>query len=174
MNLTPSFLSEEDQKLLATARSTFGSTTQILVAVEELCELANVCAKYPRYDSPSEAKAVLYDRAIDEVSDVLVVLDHVVHIFNLAPEDIQARIQGKLSRLERWMSASTSMDITTKDREVPERGIFTKKSTVTHGCEGCEHVNDWEALAKGLCQRCITGTQNHYKRKEPAHETGGV
>ncbi len=174
MNLTPAFLSEEDQKLLAKARSTFGNTAQILVAVEELCELASVCAKYPRYDSPSEAKAVLYDRAIDEVSDVIVVLDHVVHIFNLTPEDVQARIQGKLSRLERWMSTSTSMDITTKDREVPEKGIFTKKPTVTRGCEGCIHVNDWDAMKKGICQQCVTGHKDHYTSKEPASETRGV
>lgn len=174
MNLTPSFLSEEDQKLLAKARSTFGSTTQILVAVEELCELAAVCAKYPRYDSPLEAKAVLYDQAVDEVADVIVVLDHVVHIFNLAPEDVQSRIQGKLSRLKRWMSTSTSMDITTKDREVPEKGTFTKKPTGIRGCEGCIHVNDWDAMRKGICQQCVTGHQNHYTSKETACETRGV
>ena len=174
MDLTPLFLSPEDQDLLADARRTFGNTAQILVAVEELCELATVCAKFPRYDSASEAKAVLYDKALDEVADVIVVLDHVVHIFDLAPEDIKSRIQGKLSRLNRWLHTSTSMDITTKDREVPEKGIFTKKPTVTHGCNGCAHVNDWDALAKGLCQQCRTGTKNHYISKETAHDAGGV
>lgn len=115
------FISKRDRQVLAKARETYGDTAQILVSTEELCELAAVCSKYPRYKTREKAQDELHDKAVDEVADVLIVLDHVINIFGLTPVDIGDRIAGKIARLERWMNASNSMEQTTVDRYVPRQ-----------------------------------------------------
>lgn len=103
---------------LAKARETYGSTTQILVAIEELNELACVLAKFPRYDSEYEAQLDLHQKAIDEVADVEIILHHVKAIFNLNQEEIDVRKVAKIERLQRWLDNSTSMQRTVEDRTV--------------------------------------------------------
>lgn len=103
---------------LAKARETYGSTTQILVAIEELNELACVLAKFPRYDSEYEAQLDLHQKAIDEVADVEIILHHVKAIFNLNQEEIDVRKIAKIERLQRWLDNSTSMQRTVEDRTV--------------------------------------------------------
>ena len=58
-------LNQDQLNVLARARMTYGDTAQILVSNEELCELAAVCAKFPRYESPNKAREELYDKAVD-------------------------------------------------------------------------------------------------------------
>ena len=99
---------------LAKARETYGSTTQILVAIEELNELACVLAKFPRYDSEYEAQLDLHQKAIDEE----IILHHVKAIFNLNQEEIDARKIAKTERLQRWLNNSHSMQRTVEDRTV--------------------------------------------------------
>lgn len=106
------------EEVLQRARDTYGSSNQILVAVEELSELASVLAKFPRYDCPDTARADLHDRVVDEVADVLIVLEHVKSIFKLSSEEVHNRMGVKISRLERWLDKSDSMNQTTLDREV--------------------------------------------------------
>ena len=113
------FINKKQREVLAKARETYGDTAQILVSNEELCELAAVCSKYPRYNTKEKAQDELHDKAVDEVADVLIVLDHVINIFGLTPVDIGDRIAGKVARLERWINTSNSMEQTTVDREVP-------------------------------------------------------
>lgn len=103
---------------LAKARETYGSTTQILVAIEELNELACVLAKFPRYDSEYEAQLDLHQKAIDEVADVEIILHHVKAIFNLNQEEVDARKIAKTERLQRWLDDSPSMQRTVEDRTV--------------------------------------------------------
>lgn len=103
---------------LAKARETYGSTTQILVAIEELNELACVLAKFPRYDSEYEAQLELHQKAIDEVADVEIILHHVKAIFNLNQEEVDARKIAKTERLQRWLNNSPSMQRTVEDRTV--------------------------------------------------------
>lgn len=103
---------------LAKARETYGSTAQILVAIEELNELACVLAKFPRYDSEYEAQLDLHQKAIDEVADVEIILHHVKAIFNLNQEEIDARKIAKTERLQRWLNNSHSMQRTVEDRTV--------------------------------------------------------
>ena len=103
---------------LAKARETYGSTTQILVAIEELNELACVLAKFPRYDSEYEAQLDLHQKAIDEVADVEIILHHVKAIFNLNQEEIDVRKVAKIERLQRWLDNSTRMQRTVEDRTV--------------------------------------------------------
>lgn len=103
---------------LAKARETYGNTTQILVAIEELNELACVLAKFPRYDSKYEAQLDLHQKAVDEVADVEIILHHVKAIFNLNQEEIDARKVAKTERLQRWLDNSPSMQRTVEDRTV--------------------------------------------------------
>lgn len=103
---------------LQLARQTYGNKNQILVSIEELNELACVLAKYPRYADESKATEELYDKALDEVADVIVVLDHVINIIGLREDDIDLRIQLKIGRLARWLRHSSSMQETIDDRTV--------------------------------------------------------
>lgn len=114
------FLKYHEMEILAKARQTFGDTTQILVAMEELCELACVCAKYPRYENSSNAKEELHNKAIDELADVTVVINHIINIMDIDPYEVEKRISGKVARVERWVNKSSSMQITTEDRKVED------------------------------------------------------
>lgn len=103
---------------LAKARDVYGNKNQILVAIEELNELACVLAKFPRYDSEYEAQLDLHQKAIDEVADVEIILHHVKAIFNLNQEEIDVRKVAKVERVQRWLDNSTSMQRTVEDRTV--------------------------------------------------------
>ena len=112
------FVTPKHRGVLKKARDTYGDTTQILVSVEELNELSCVCAKFPRYEDPARARKELHNKAVDEVADVLIVLDHIINIFDLTPVDIGERVEAKVARMERWLNASTSQSQTMVDREV--------------------------------------------------------
>lgn len=130
------YLTSMHLQILKKARDTYGETNQILVSCEELTELAAVCAKYPRYTDREKAHNDLYTKALDEVADVLIVLDHVINIFDIKPHDLQQRINGKVSRLEHWMNTSSSMEQTTIDREVPGQ-----TSIEDYKCQSCAYTN---------------------------------
>ena len=112
------FINKKQREVLSKARKTYGDTAQILVSTEELCELAAVCSKYPRYETKEKAQDELHNKAVDEVADVLIVLDHIINIFGLTPVDIGVRVAKKIARLDRWLHSSNSMEQTTVDREV--------------------------------------------------------
>lgn len=112
------FINPSHREVLKKARDTYGDTTQILVSVEELNELSCVCAKFPRYEDPDRARRELHSKAVDEVADVLIVLDHIINIFDLTPMDIGERVEAKVARMKRWLNASTSQSQTMVDREV--------------------------------------------------------
>lgn len=155
-------------EILELARKTYGSTAQILVSNEELCELAAVCAKFPRYNSAEKAVEELYDKAVDEVADVIIVLDHIVNIFDLKGEDLQNRINRKLLRLEGWLNKSNSMEQTTIDREVPEceEQLSLFKEEKQSICRGCKYAWDFSQLKPGgVCSSC-GGTGEKYTPKE--------
>lgn len=103
---------------LAKARDVYGNKNQILVAIEELNELACVLAKFPRYDSEYEAQVDLHQKAVDEVADVEIILHHVKAIFSLNQEEIDVRKVAKVERVQRWLDNSTSMQRTVEDRTV--------------------------------------------------------
>lgn len=171
------------KRILYDLRKTYGNTTQILVSNEELCELAAVCAKFPRYKDPDKARAELHSAAIDEVADVMIILDHVINIFRLKDEDIRKRIDGKLDRIVRWLAKSSDQEQTTVDREVregvnpqqnrkpaekpqeqPESGV-----TKVH-CVGCAHVGEFQQLMIG--GRCNICAQNNWSLWEPKEASG--
>lgn len=152
------FINKKQREVLAKARETYGDTAQILVSTEELCELAAVCSKYPRYQTKEKAQDELYEKAVDEVADVLIVLDHVINIFGLTPVDIGDRVAGKIARLERWMNTSNSMEQTTVDREVPGQ------LHVQEMCHGCAYVTNPRTI--GPCYGC-GAEHSHYKKALP-------
>ena len=170
------------KRILYDLRKTYGNTTQILVSNEELCELAAVCAKFPRYKDPDKARAELHSAAIDEVADVMIILDHVINIFRLKDEDIRKRIDGKLDRIVRWLSKSSDQEQTTVDREVRE-GVNPqpkkkpaekpqeqpREGSVQMNCVGCAHVGEFQQLMIG--GRCNICAQNNWSLWEPKEAT---
>lgn len=104
--------------VLDKARKTYGNKNQILVCIEELNELACVLAKYPRYDEHERALLELKDKAVDELADVMVCVDHIQHIFDIDDITLGERVFKKVARLERWIENSDSLQVTVDDRKV--------------------------------------------------------
>lgn len=158
-------LDAKHKEVLARIRKTYGNTTQILVSNEEMCELAAVCAKFPRFSDPDEARKELHDKAVDEVADALIVLDHVINIFGLTDGEIRARITGKVNRIERWLSASDSQEQTLKDRIVNdqpnETPVEEPPCNKVVPCRGCKHVGQFQNLKPG--GRCNQCSQNGWR-----------
>lgn len=111
-----------DLKVLEEARAKWGNKNQILVCMEELNELGCVLAKYPRYDDEAQAVEVLKEKALDEISDVYIILEHAKAIFELPDGVIQSHCEEKVARLKRWLDNTdgSSMQQTINDREVPK------------------------------------------------------
>ena len=177
-----SLIDLRNKKILSDLRKIYGNTTQILVSNEELCELAAVCAKFPRYKDPNKARAELHSAAIDEVADVMIILDHVINIFQLSDEEIRKRIDGKLDRIVRWLAQSSDQEQTTVDREVRE-GVNPqlgenhaekpqeqpREGSVQMNCVGCAHVGEFQQLMIG--GRCNICAQNNWSLWEPKGDT---
>ena len=54
----------EINRLLETAQANYGYANQVVVAIEELCELGAVLSKYPRYDFHEDALAAIKDKVV--------------------------------------------------------------------------------------------------------------
>ena len=106
-----------DVKPLLRARATYGNRNQIAVCIEELSELIKVLAKYFRYD-PDTALEKLRADALDETTDVYIILEHVKGIFQLKNGEINERSKAKIDRLKRWLNTSSDFSYTMEDREV--------------------------------------------------------
>lgn len=143
--------------VLNRARSTYGNKNQILVCIEELNELACVLAKFPRYENEDEARTSLHDKAVDEVADVLIILDHVQNILGVSDDEVYTRVFEKVERLERWLSNSDSMQRTLEDRVV--------------GKAGCDTCQNWKTPEASMCSTCMAaeatdGVRPFYKPKK--------
>ena len=150
-------LDRRNKDLLKVLRETYGNTTQILVSNEELCELAAVCAKFPRYTDPEKARSELHSAAIDEVADVMIILDHIINIFGLEEREIHARIEGKMDRIVRWLSKSSNQEQTTVDREVKSSDGIPPAP-----CGKCKHFGNFRNMTPGgPCFLCV---------KDPYHK----
>lgn len=161
-------LNQAQLNILARARSTYGDTAQILVSNEELCELAAVCAKFPRYESPERARKELYDRAVDEVADVVIVMDHIMNIFDIKGEDVRTRISGKIGRLAYWLSQSESVEETTLYRDIPptDPNQLSLFDGIGCPCVGCSYYKNFSELKLGgKCYEC-RGTGKNFNPKE--------
>lgn len=139
-------LTDEHLAVLNKARKTYGETNQMLVSTEELCELAAVCTKYPRYNDKAKALSELHAKAVDEVADVLIVLDHIIDIMCIDFFELQDRIDGKVDRLGRWLDASDDMEQTTVDRVVRPSYCSECRSNgkpvTVQPCVGCHQTEN--------------------------------
>lgn len=105
--------------VLEKARQIYGERNQITVATEELCELAAVLSKFPRYDDTQSAVLATRADVLDEFADVSIVMEHIREIFGFTDTQIEMAQARKIDRLERWLDkdSSGSQKITTIDRE---------------------------------------------------------
>lgn len=150
---TDDWLDRRHKEVLSHIREKYGNTTQILVSNEELCELAAVCAKFPRYSDPHKAREELHSSAVDEVADVMIILDHIINIFQLEDAEIRTRIEGKIARIGRWLSSNNGQEQTTVDREVS-----------SSPCSGCIHVGNFQNLKPGhRCHTCVNSNWTLYE-----------
>ena len=167
-------LDDFTEGVLSQARKTYGNKNQILVCMEELNELACALAKYPRYDDEHQATTELYDKVLDEVADVTIILRHVMEIFKITDEALDSRIVLKISRLLRWLVHSDSMQETVNDREIkiesPEDSDQPKSP-----CQGCVHYHiDTHTTYEEYAENCMPcymaqatdGTTPNYQREE--------
>lgn len=111
--------SKLDLETLQQARCTYGAHKQIGVAAEECTELAKELIKAFRYDNFSDAVENTKEAVVDEVADVLIVLDHILHLYIISESDLQPHIQKKLTRLRFWLENSDSIEFTAQQRSVP-------------------------------------------------------
>ena len=112
---------EKDLQVLQRARETYGAHKQIGVAAEECTELAKELIKAFRYDSFDDVVENTKENVMDEVADVFIVLDHVLKLFDITPENLQPHITKKLQRLEYWLDNSSSIEFTTRCRTISSR-----------------------------------------------------
>lgn len=136
--------------ILAKARQVYGAKNQILVSIEELCELASVCAKYPRYTTHEKAVEELREHVLEEMGDVLNALDHIQAIFGITYDEAAEAAAAKGDRVARWLSQSNGMEITTTDRAVG--GTHDGNSIAP--CRSCAY-EDWDTFSDP-CMLCVT------------------
>lgn len=110
--------SPEQLNILAQARKIYGGKNQVTVAAEECCELAKELLKAIRYEDFNEAVVHTKKDVLAEVADVLIVIDHVLKLYNITASDLQPQIEYKLNRLQQWLNDSNSIEYTTELREI--------------------------------------------------------
>jgi predicted house-cleaning noncanonical NTP pyrophosphatase (MazG superfamily) len=142
----------EMHRLLETAQATYGYANQVVVAIEELCELGAVLSKYPRYDFHDDAVEALRDKVLEETADAIIVLRHIQMIFGLQPNEIDNMMDKKLNRLKRWLEDDNkSFQHTTEDRAVGEDDMCPED------CPGWEHFE--------LCREHCPGAKRRWTDK---------
>lgn len=92
-------LLKRTRETLEATREYYGYSSEVMVAIEELNELACVLAKYPRYETHTEAINALRKRVLEEAADVLSVLDHVQTVFEISDNDLIKEAGRKGDRL---------------------------------------------------------------------------
>ena len=132
----------EMHKLLETAQATYGYANQVVVAIEELCELGAVLSKYPRYDFHDDALEALRDKVLEETADVIIMLRHIQMIFGLQPDEVEDMMDKKLNRLKRWLeNDDKSFQHTTEDRAVEPKESPEEVKECSEDCFGWEHLD---------------------------------
>lgn len=145
-------LSDQIKEVLKKARKTYGNKNQIMVCMEELCELACVLAKYPRYNDETKATEELHDKVLDELADVMIILDHVQQVMGFSDEEVSNRIKSKVERVERWLNHSTSMQETIDDRKID----VTDKSEQNKKCVRCTYYGKLDDYVyQNACCPCL-------------------
>ena len=136
----------EIHRLLETAQANYGYANQVVVAIEELCELGAVLSKYPRYDLHDDAVEALREKVLEETADVIIVLRHIQMIFGLQPTEVEDMMDKKLNRLKRWLeSEDKSFHHTTEDRAIADP---------PRDCTECYYWEHVDELNPDTCKTC--------------------
>lgn len=83
-----------DAQLFQDCIDTWGTTSQILMAIEELNELGVVLCHSLRANKPFDL-----DSITEEITDVQLMIDQLVHLFGLTDIQLFKIRQGKIDRL---------------------------------------------------------------------------
>lgn len=115
MNIEHLF-TEKDIKTLQQARETYGFKKQVCIAAEECIELAKELIKVIRYDNFNDAVINTRIKVIEELADVFITLDHVIHAYSIVETDLKPQIYKKMNRLRYWLKCSNSSEFTMQYR----------------------------------------------------------
>lgn len=109
---------EKVSEVLKKARTTYGAKNQLSVATEELCELSAVLQKFIRYSTPEKAIEKTRDEVIGELADVYNVIDHIIAIYGITPEELEKSRMQKAERLRIWLEKGNDLEYTTEYRDI--------------------------------------------------------
>lgn len=107
-----------DKSIPKKLRETYGNKAQIAVCTEELCELAAAISKFIRYEQEESAIDKTKSNVLDEYCDVIIIQDHIKNIYGFTDKEINDRISKKIHRMKKWIDQDSSMEITTKIRDI--------------------------------------------------------
>ena len=139
----------EMHRLLETAQANYGYANQVVVAIEELCELGAILSKYPRYDFHDDAVEAMKSKVVEETADVFIMLRHIQMIFGIQPNELDEMIDKKLERLKRWLEADDkSFHHTTEDRAI---------GSTIKDCSQCYYWDHVDELTESICEHCKSG-----------------
>lgn len=140
--------SKNQRQILEKARNVYGYKSEIIVAVEELCELSKELLKYTRYDSHEDGLKNTRKKVISEFADVTIILDHISHIFQISEYDLSDEVCGKIKRLDHWLRMSNDIAYSMQDRDC-----------LSNECPPCfwyDHFEDLDTPEK--CKNCEKDT----------------
>jgi NTP pyrophosphatase (non-canonical NTP hydrolase) len=86
--------------------------------IKELCDLACLLTKYPRYPDHSTALENMKTKVIEKTAVVVLTLAQLKNLYLIYDDEIEVVMDKKLRRLERWLKESDNMYQTTIDREL--------------------------------------------------------
>lgn len=111
MNIEHLF-TEKDIRTLQESRALYGCQKQICVAAEECIELAKELIKTTRYNDFNDAVINTRLKVIEELADVFIALDHVIHAYNIVETDLKPQIYKKMNLLRYCLKNSDSSEFT--------------------------------------------------------------
>lgn len=111
MNIEHLF-TEKDIRTLQESRVLYGCQKQICVAAEECIELAKELIKTTRYNDFNDAVINTRLKVIEELADVFITLDHVIHAYNIVETDLKPQIYKKMNLLRYCLKNSDSSEFT--------------------------------------------------------------
>jgi NTP pyrophosphatase (non-canonical NTP hydrolase) len=94
------YTKKQELELYKEALSTWGVSSQLMMAIEEMSELTKEICKYKRF----QEKEHNYRESIkEEIADVLIMIEQLKYIFKYTNEDIDLVKQNKLNKLENYL-----------------------------------------------------------------------
>lgn len=139
-------LSEDQEKVLYSARKTYGPKNQLAVVAEECNELAIAVLKFLRYSDEERGIDKTYANVLEERADLEIVLRHLDAIYGFVDSEIKSVVDKKVKRLQHWLDVTSDTEYTT---------VFRSYETKEKNCDGCFLNNHYEeGIEEGQCLKC--------------------